>query len=76
MGGKVTGGSSFQESYKHSSECESTNRPSIQRDPSWAVRCKSLVEAGQDAVVGEHTCSVALDISGEDGRGIAGAIRS
>ena len=38
-----------------------------QRDPSSAVQCKCPAEVGQGTVADEHTCSVALDVSDEDG---------
>jgi len=45
------------------------------RDPSSAVRCTCLVEAGLDTV-DEHRCSVALDVSGGDECEIVAANRS
>lgn len=47
-----------------------------QRVPSSVVPHKGLVEAVQDTVAGEHRYSVALDVSGGGGCGIAEAIRS
>ena len=38
-----------------------------QRGPSSAVQCKYPAEVGRGTVADEHTCSVALDVSDEDG---------